>query len=321
LTVQDWSERSHDFEAFAAYRVTEMAITGPPTPEQLTAIRGSAGFFRVLGVSPYRGRFWTPGEDRPGASSVVVLSHDLWQRRFGAQEDTVGSEVVLNERPYRVIGIAPPGLKTWFAGPTASEPDLYTPLAYDAAFRDSCRSCRHLRAFALLRAGSRLERARTDLATVQAQIAREHPQDYRSPASVVVEPMLAALVNATRKPISVLLGATLTILLIACANIANLLLMRGVRRRREVQVRASLGAAPARIALGLLAESMMLAAAGGAAGVILASWLTPWLVSLAPSEIPRLPEQSESQGSDHCDADHGPCRADRGSPPRACGSA
>ncbi len=292
LTVEDWRARTHEFEAFAAYRVSEMAMSGAgTTPEQLTAVRASAQFFDVLGVAPERGRFWTAQEDRPGNSSVAVLSHDLWQRRFGARSGIIGRDVMLNERAYRVIGIAQPELRTWFAGPSESEPDLYVPLAYDASFRDACRTCRHLRAIGLLRNGSNVERARTELGAAQAEIAREHPQDYRLPADVVVEPLLRAVVSSTRKPLTTLVAATCVVLLIACANIANLLLMRGVRRRREVQVRASLGATPLRIVRWLLAESAVIAVAGGAAGILFAAWLTPLLVKFAPAEIPRLPEQ------------------------------
>lgn len=284
-TFLDWQSRLRAFQSIAVWRIRPLAISGSGPAEQLAALQGSADFFTVFGVQPQLGRLWTADDDRQGKHRVAVLSDAFWRSRFGADPGIIGKPIVLNEAPFQVIGVLPPGFRALFAEQERGPIAVYSPLAYDAAFRDACRGCRHLRAIARLRDAGQLQQATEELAAFHLELQRNHPDDYPLNRHTVLIPLKAQLTRGIDKPLLILSGAAGLVLLIACFNVANLLLMRTSHRWREMQVRAALGATPGRLFAQGLAESTGLALAGGAAGIALAAWLTPALIRLAPAGI------------------------------------
>ncbi|MBX9602453.1 MAG: ABC transporter permease [Bryobacteraceae bacterium] len=285
VTFLDWQSRVRSFESIAVWRTRPLAISGSGPAQQLSALQASADFFRVFDVRPQLGRLWTSAEDRQGKHRVAVLSDAFWRSRFGADPAIIGKPVVLNEASFEVIGVLPPGFRALFAEAALGPIDVYSPLAYDAAFRDACRNCRHLRAIARLRDPAQFDRAAEELSALHAELKRSHPEDYPLNRHTVLIPLKEQLTRGIDKPLLLLSGAAGLVLLIACFNVANLLLMRTSHRWREMQIRAALGATPGRLFSQGLAESTSLAFAGGVAGVGLSAWLTPALIRLAPAGI------------------------------------
>lgn len=287
-TLLDWRARTRSFEALAVYNEADYTLSGAGEAEYLAGVRGSADFFRVIGVDPSLGRTWSAAEDRPGAARVVVLGHALWQRRFGGDPAVVGRTITLNENPYQVIGILPADFRAYFAERDGRPADVFVPLGYDASLRDACRDCRHLRGLARIRQGVSGESAAADLRAAHEAMVREHPNAYPARRPVVLLPLAEKLTEKIRRPLVILTAAAGLVLVVACVNVANLLLMRGSGRSRELAVRAALGATRARLIRQGIAESVALTAAGGLAGAVLAAWLTPLLLRLAPAELGQL---------------------------------
>jgi putative ABC transport system permease protein len=257
-------------------------LTGRGEPVNLSGRWVTGNFFSVLGVAPLMGRVFGPEDDRPGAPRVVVLSHALWRGRFSAESSIVGQSLVLDDQPFTVMGVMPPG----FAYPKGAQ--LWTPLVPAAGKIAEERGVWWMSGLGRLKPGVSLEQARTDLT---ALVERYNREQYEAEGyAAVLTPLAEAVFGPTRPALVALLGAVSLLLLIACANVAGLLLVDFTERRTELATRQALGATSRGLLRGLAAESLLLAALGGAMGLLLAHALTPLLVTLAPTDVPRLGE-------------------------------
>jgi putative ABC transport system permease protein len=290
LGTQDLKERSHSFESIALYRGWGGVMRGGGRPQNLRGIRVSHGFFQTLGISPVLGRGFQQEEDRPGRWHVVLLSHGFWKERFGGRTGAVGETMMVDEEPYLIIGVLPENFLPTIFNLYSQPPQVWAPLGYDASLPAAGRSWQHLRAVARLAEGVTLEQARAQMNGIAPTLAREFPRDYPSDLTYYVTPLDEALVGKVRKSLWLLMGAAGLVVLIACANATNLLLSRGAARRREMALRAALGARPARLARQLLTEATLIALLGGAAGVMIAQTSLQALLLWAPVQIPRLNE-------------------------------
>lgn len=255
-------------------------LTGVGEPESIVGYRFSAGFFRTLGVSPALGRVFSAEEDRPGRDHVVVLSHRLWQRKLGGDPTVLGRSLTLSGHPYTIIGVMPPG----FVHPPGAE--LWTPLALPDGARDDGR-LRFVRVVARLRPGVPLERARREVEKVSMRLSRERPDAVRG-GGLVVESLEAQYRGDAQTPLGALLGAVAFVLLVACANVAGLGLVRATERRHALAVRVALGAGRGRLVREALVEAALPASAGGGLGLVFALWAVGFLPALFPHSIANL---------------------------------
>ena len=278
-----------ELATLGVYAPTTATLTGDGEPERFPAAAANAALWPALGVAPALGRVFGADEDRPGAARVAVLGHALWQRRFGGDPAVLGRRLLLNGQPHTVVGVMPAS----FALPedfAAEEPAaLYVPFGLHP---DSVanRGSHFLRAVGRLADGVTLERANATLATVAARMVQQYPDDYPADMrfSTRVEPLRESVVGDVRPALLVLFGAVGCVLLIACANVASLHLARTDARAAELAVRSALGAGRARLARQLMVESLVLAAAGGALGLLVGWAATRALVRLRPADVPRL---------------------------------
>jgi putative ABC transport system permease protein len=280
----DWRAQNTVFEAMAVVADGSANLTGGGEPEEVPVQRVTAGYFDLLGLGPALGRDFTEADDAPGAPGVALLSHRLWERRYGADPAVVGSAIRLDGSTVTVVGIMPP--ETEGLG-RLTGPDAWIPLQLDPAVDYREESGRYLLAAARLRDGVSLERAQAEMATIAARLAAEHA-DFNTHWSVNLVPLAEQMVGDVRRPLLLLGGMVLLVLLIACGNVANLSLAQAADRRREIAVHAALGAGRSILIRRLLVESLLVATAGGLLGVLLAWWCTDALVSLAASSIPRM---------------------------------
>ena len=274
----DWRREMRGFSHMAAAELWGATLTGVEFPERLRALRVTPDMFALLGVPPLLGR--TPSEDGSGIREVV-LSYDLWQRRFGGDRAVVGRPLVLDGAPHVVTGVMPRTFQ--FAPFWATRTELWTPL--DLRDRSASRNAQSLRVFARLAPGVALAQARASAAAATARLEREFPGTNRD---VQVTPLHETVVGDARPMLLVLLGAVGLLLLVACANVAHLLLARGGVRRRELALRTALGADRGRLVRQLLTESAVLAALGGAIGTAFGAAGMRVLVALGPDDLPRL---------------------------------
>jgi putative ABC transport system permease protein len=276
----DWREQNKTFQGMAGVRDRNVNLTGVGEPEEIRAATVSANFFQLMGVNPVRGRGFTAEEEQPGKDKIVVLSHSLWQRRFGGDPGILNKNISLNGESHVVAGVAPPG----FQFPEKTE--IWAPLAPNEQMR-AARSVFWLPVVGRLKPGVTRAHAQADMDLIGKQLENQYP-DMNAGYGINVVPLTEQTVGSIRRSLLVLFGAVLFVLLIACANVANLLLARAATRQREVAVRAALGAGRWRIVRQLLTESLLLAGVGGALGVFLAWWGLQLLLDLSPANIPRL---------------------------------
>ena len=287
-TVIDWRERSRTVESFAMMRAWMPTLVTNGEAERLPAVRVSANYFDMMGVRPALGRGFTPDDDRPDHWRVLLLSDGLWRRRFDADPAAVGRTITMNDRVYRIIGVMPAGFEPLDAERFYNvSAELWAPIGYAVDGDSSCRSCRHLRAFARLKRGVTVADATAEMNAIREQMRRAHPSAYDA-GSIAVVPLQRALTADVRGALLVLLAAVGFVLLMACANVANLLLARSVTRRRELALRAVLGASRGRLVRQLLTESLLLGLGGAIAGVFVATAALSGLAALAPVSLPRL---------------------------------
>jgi putative ABC transport system permease protein len=289
-TTHDWRARSRSFETLSLYRIGSAALVERGDPELINGMRIGYDFFDTLGVKVQMGRDFQAQEDRPDRRYEVILSNGLWLRRFGGDPDIIGRVIHLSESPFTVVGVLPANFRPLGITGVVDSPEMYMPLGYDLKQESACRGCQHLHLIARLKPGVSAPEAKAELNTIMHSLVREYPNSYNPNASVVVTPLKDFIAGEIKKPLWVLLGAVGFVLLIACANVANLLLVRASGRTKEIALRAALGAGRARLIRQLLTESMMLALAGGIAGVLLAMWVTSAFASFGPKEMPRMNE-------------------------------
>jgi putative ABC transport system permease protein len=272
--------RAAAFEAIAAYDFIGpgMNISGIDRPEHVRGIHVSAEFFRVFGASPARGRTFSADEERPGGEAVVILTQGLWTARFGADPQLVGRAIVINGDPHIVLGVMPAHFR-----PDAPA-DLFLPLQVDP---NSTNQAHFLSVAARLNPNVTIEKARAELQVIGDRFRRDHPRWMNDREQIAVRPMQDFLVEDVRPALLILLGAVGLVLLIACANIASLLLARAAGRQREMAIRAAIGASRGTIVCQLLIESMLVAALGAAVGLLVGVWGVRALLALSPADLPR----------------------------------
>jgi predicted permease len=302
--AEDWFSTAQYFDILNGHRGFEQLglaigamvnLTGDGEPERIGAVRVSSSLLPMLGVKAASGRLFTPDDDRPGRTGAAVLTHGMWVRRYGGRPGVIGRTITLNDRPFEIVGVLPAS----FALPREVLPLLYggevtevflpLPLS-DAAPRT--RDHEDYNIVGKLGPGVTVARAQAEMGAITARLRRDHPEVYPPNGGLTfgIVPMLEQAVGGVRLRLRVLMGAVAFVLLVACANVANLLLARALARRKEFAMRAAFGAGRGRIVRQLLAESLVLALGGGALGVVLAYWSLDWVRAVGPKTIPRLAE-------------------------------
>ena len=281
---EDWRDQAKSFDHVVALQNWQPTLTGEGEPEQLFGAQVSHDTFAALGVTPALGRSFRPEEDQRGVESVVIISHKLWRQRFGADPSLVGKRISLNGESREVIGVMPAGFKF----PIIAGADIWRPI--QPALSPGCqRGCITVRVMARLKPDATETQARAELNSIAARIEQQFP-DTNLKVGATLVPLHEFLVGPVKTQMLALLVAVGFVLLIACANVANLLLARSATREKEIAIRASLGAGRWRIARQLLSESLLLAVIGGAVGLSLAYGLVVLLVGFSPQGTPRLDE-------------------------------
>ncbi len=278
--LEDYRAGSQSFEGFATFVPQSVNLTGVGTePERVVGAFVTSSFFPIVGVEPARGRAFTSEDDAQGGGQVVLLAHELWQRRFGADPEIIGKSLTFNGEPYTVVGVMPAG----FRYPTIA-PDVLLPAQKWPNYKVA-RSFHGCWVVGRLKPGVTREKAEAELRAIAQRLEEAYPEDNRGRGIEVVG-LHEQTVEDVRPALLVLLSAVGLILAIACANIANLLLARGAARQREVALRTALGASRWRLLRQFLTETMLLALAGGAAGMLLAQWGVDALLALNPGDLP-----------------------------------
>src|ERR1051326_8530660 len=278
---KDWRDQSHSFESVGAVRNTLMTLTSDAEPERLPVQMASANLFAMLGVNPVLGRTFVPSEDQPGAAGAAMISYSLWQRRFAASPQIAGQAITLDNKPYTVVGVLPPGLEI-----LQQSPDIMVPIEPWAKTLPDDRSWHPgILPIARLKDGVSLEQARAEMTVIARRLEQQYPI-YDTGTGAIVNVMQEQMVQNVRPALLVLLGAVGFVLLIACTNVANLLLARAAARQREIAIRLALGASRARITRQLLTESVLLSLAGASVGLLFAAAAIPPLLSMGGTSIP-----------------------------------
>jgi putative ABC transport system permease protein len=281
---KDWSERAVSFQEMAAFRSQSFNLTGLDKPMRLQGRMVNWNFFQMLGVKPQLGRTFVQQDDQPQATRTAMISNGLWKERFGGDPGVIGRPITVDGEPFTVIGVMPPGFEFF------RQEDLYVPLGVflTPEFGMLDRG-NHFSLFALgrLKNGVPLEQANKELETIAAQLEKEYP-NTNSGSSAIVKKLDDLMVQNIRPALLVLLAAVGFVLLIACVNVANLMLARAVDRQKEMAVRLALGANRGRIIQQLISESLLISFLGGVAGLLIGIWVKDGLLSLSPPNTPRL---------------------------------
>ena len=281
----DWRNQNNVFEEVTTYTGWNPIISGDAEAERIPAIQVGDGFFQIMQSEPLLGRVFTPEEQIDGKDRVIILGYGLWQRRFGGDQNIVGKSVQLNSRPYTIIGVMPADFRPLPASLVSPEGQFYRPIA--ETYDDEERDGRHLRAIARLKSGVSLQQAQADMNIITTHIEQEHPstnKDY----SVRLTTITDDTVTGIRPTLYALLGAVVFVLLVACANVGNLLLARSAARQKEISIRVALGATRIQIIRQLLTESVLLSLLGGALGLLFAVWGKSLVEGLALEVAPML---------------------------------
>jgi putative ABC transport system permease protein len=277
--LQDYRDRSHVFESLTTFIGQSVNLTGTEKPDRVRGGFVTSSFFTMLDTAAAQGRTFLPAEDSQGGERVVVLNHDFWQKRFGGDPSVLGKNLTLNGESYAVVGIMPQGFRF-----PLDEIEVWMPAQHWPNY-STLRKDHYSLVFGKLKEGVTIPAAQTEMAGIASQLAQAYPEENQGRGIEIIG-MKAMLVEDIRPMLFVLLGAVGFILLIACANIANLLLARGTARWKEVAVRAALGASRTRLIRQFLTETVLLSVMGGVLGLLLAIWGVDLLMSAAPGELP-----------------------------------
>jgi putative ABC transport system permease protein len=276
---RDWREQNTTYEHVAAYTGASMTMTGSEEPERLSAAQTTANFFAVMGIQPVLGRVFNEDQEKVGNDAVVVLSHGLWQRKFGGTADVIGKTIVLNGRAHEIIGVMAPELDL------PQKTQLWKPLAVADSLRDQ-RSAFWLPVIGKLKPGVSVQQAQTEIGGIADRLEKAYPQAQAGFGAYIV-PIHKQLVGDIERSLIVLMAAVGCVLLIACANLGNLMLGRTAARRKELAIRTALGARRGRLIRQIVTETFVIAIAGSILGLLLAFWATEFFVSLGGDAIPR----------------------------------
>jgi putative ABC transport system permease protein len=280
----DLQARTRRFDRLAAYNnYADATLTGAGEPERVAGTRVTADFFSVLHITPLAGRDFRPDDDQPGSPAVAILNHGFWARRFASDRSIVGRTVQFNSVPTTIVGVLPASFRHPFPE-NARQPDVFVPFRLDR--KENNRGGHYLQAIGLLKPGASFADGQTDLAMIAGDLEREYPNSNTG-RTVVLERLLDSMVGGTRPALLILLGAVAFVLLIACANLANLLLARSASRRKEIAVRQALGASRVQLVRQFLIESVVLAFAGGGLGLLIATVAVRVVATLGADRIPR----------------------------------
>ena len=282
--LADVESQSKTFSRLGGMVMQPLAYTGGNEPIQFQIGQVTGGFFETLGVRPARGRFINNEDDRNGAPFVVVLSHDLWVKQFNRDEQILGKAIPLSANMYTIIGVMPQGFVT-----PRDNTEAWTPVHVSNPVAANHRGVHFLRTYGRLAPGVTIEQARAEMAVVDQNLAAQYPDENKNRRTVLFA-LHERIVGETRTSLLILFAAVTFVLLIACANFANLLLARAAERQREFVIRGALGAGRWRLMRQMLTESLLLSLAGGAAAIVLAFWATSLLVSFKPENLPRVAE-------------------------------
>jgi putative ABC transport system permease protein len=281
MNFMDWQRQQRSFSHIAGYRQDAFNLATPDGAEVIHALTVSADFFKVMGVSPLFGRAFSAADDHIGAAPTAMLSYGFWQQHFGGAQDAVGRSITLSDKNYTVIGVLPRSF--WFF----QQEDVYVPIGINDLIWTHQRDVEiGMLVVGRLNPGVTQGEAQADMASIARRLAQEYPK-ANAGHRITITPALGFLVQNVRTTLYLLAGAVCFVLLIACVNIANLLLSRGAMREREVAIRAALGAGWQRVMRQLLTESVLLGLLGGCLGILLASVCTKQLLRYVPGELPR----------------------------------